>query len=74
MGSLINTIMRRTALVLILLPCLIVFMAFSLLFLAPIFVFIGWAMGTADPIGDVWEMMIADGPIGMFAEAWRGEF
>lgn len=71
--EMLNTIARRLALCLIMVPCVLVFMAFSLIFLAPIFVFVGWATGSRNALRDTWEMMITDGPMTMVADAWRGE-
>jgi hypothetical protein len=69
----LNTIARRAALVLIMVPVLVFFVGFSLVFLAPLIAFAGWVQGGRDPIGDVWRMMVTEGPLCDLGDAWRGE-
>lgn len=67
-----NTI-RRAALCLTLIPCMIAFLAFSFVVLGPMFVFIAWVTGSRRPFRDVWQMMFVGGPWEMVRDAWAGK-
>lgn len=68
----LNTVLRRVALCLTLLPLLISFTAISVVMFAPLLVPIAWMSGSRRPFSEVWEMFISDGPLTMFGDLWNG--
>lgn len=67
-----NTVLRRTALSLTLLPATVVAMIFSIVFIGPLFVFFAWASGSKHPFSEAYRAVVSEGPMQLFVEAWNG--